>query len=138
MMTDHKPNKCYYKPERTKDRYFNAKTAAQAYCYARSRSNITQEDFIKEVNKRCGWEGSEGDADFRRKVQDVMDALEKLAEELLKLFGPGFFAKVLGKVYKALPEPIRKALERWAVGKAKEIGRIISDSLDKLKRLPPP
>lgn len=136
-MTDHKPNKCYYKPNRTHPRYFTAKTAAEAFCYARSRSGITEQDFIDEVNKLCGWKDP-GSEDWKRKLQDALDALEKVAEELLKQFGPGAIAKVLGKLWKMLPAPIRKSITDWAIGVGKKIGGLLSDAIDKVRRLPPP
>lgn len=137
-MTDHKPNKCYYKPNRTRPRYFNAKTAAQAYCKARATSGISQEDFIKEVNLRCGWDAGKKDEDWKRKVQDVLDALEKLAEELLKQFGPGAIAKVLQRIWKALPAPVKKAVTDWAVKVGKRLLELLGEVADKVRRLPPP
>lgn len=126
---------CFTRPNRTRDREFLASDLARLYCKQIKDGIFTHEDFVREVDKRCGFP-REDTTDWRRQIQDVLDALEAVLEELLKTVGPSG-AKVLARIYKLLPPAIRARIER-ALGEllGKVIGKI-RDTIDKVKRLPP-
>lgn len=82
-MTDHKPNKCYYKPKRSRPRYWTAKKVAEVYCQARADTGATAAEFIKEC--KC-WDGKEGECEELKKAVGV--ALEILAGIILTIALP--------------------------------------------------
>lgn len=131
----HKPNHCYYRPNRLEPRKFRASDVARLYCRGISAGDFSQSDFLAEVNNRCGWGKTD---DWRERYQEVFDAIERILKELLEQLGPGAIAKILGRLYKMIPLPIRRRFEAWLSGVVKQIGKAIVDALEKLKRLPPP
>lgn len=82
-MSDHKPNKCYYKPKRNKPRYWTAKKVAEVYCQARADTGATASEFIKEC--KC-WDGKEGECEELKQTVDL--ALNILAGVLLSILLP--------------------------------------------------
>lgn len=98
-MSDHKPNKCYYKPKRSKPRYWTAKKVAEVYCQARADTGATASEFIKEC--KC-WDGKEGECEELKQAVDL--ALNILASVLLTILLPeSMVARALVAVARWMP-----------------------------------
>jgi len=81
-MGTHKPNKCYYKPNRTRARVFTEADAARIFCQAKADSGATEDGFIARC--KC-WEG---DSECERLKAEVKAAQAILLAILAALLLP--------------------------------------------------
>ena len=140
-MSDHKPNKCYYKPHRTKPRFYTESDVARIFCQAKKDTGATELGFIAKCkcwDQRIGKEGLEC-IEQRAFLEEV---LSFLAAALAVMVVPeglviGTLAKVLRGAAKVIP-----ALERTQTLKLlrelprlnREIDMILDRSREVLRR----
>jgi len=72
-MGEHKPNKCYYKPNRSRPRYFTEADAARIFCQAKADSGATEVGFVRRC--KC-WESKTSECEeLRQYIQSILEAL---------------------------------------------------------------
>jgi len=125
---------CFTRPNRSRAREFSANDVARLYCRQLRDGIFTHQEFIDAVDARCGWPRSD---DWRKRVQDLLDMLEDIAEEVAKLVGPSK-AKILARLWRLIPPWIRARIEAVLAGIVGKILQAIGRVMDKIKRLPPP
>lgn len=130
------PNKCYYKPERKKPRYWTAKKVAQVFCQAKADTGATEREFIDLCD--CWVEPSSDCEELRKYIESILEALAAIL--LLITLPQGIVLRALLLLTRMLPAGllgrmgIIKLLERLPSARA-ELERIIEGLR---LRLPPP
>jgi hypothetical protein len=98
---DHKPNTCYYKPNRKKPRYFTEADAARIFCQAKADTGATQSGFISKC--KCWDRGPEEECEQLRSLAEAAAAI--LAGILISILLPeSIVARALVAVAKMIPQ----------------------------------
>jgi len=101
------PNKCYYKPDRKKPRYFTEADAARIFCEAKRDSGATQAGFISRC--KCWDRGPEEECEELRRNVEI--ALTVLAGILIAMLLPeSLVARALVAVARVLPASVLKRM----------------------------
>jgi hypothetical protein len=138
MPSDHAPNKCYYKPNRNKPRYFTEADAARIFCQAKADSGATEVGFIRRC--KC-WDSKTSECEeLRQYIQSILEALAAII--LIIALPQSLIVRALLALTRFIPAGLlaRLGLTKLLaeLPRASAELKLILEGLEARVRLPPP